>query len=96
LPARVVGEPAIGKLSGSAHDREVGLRLGVTAFLFLDEPAHGGLVEHLTHGHRPAIVDDVEQRLAACLDLGLGRPPFYVASLISHDLVFHHESGGAL
>ena len=84
LPAGVVGEPVVGQFASPAHDRQIGLHLGVTALGLLDEAAHGGLVEHLPDGHRPAVVDDGEQRLAAFLDLGLGgADALYVASLIN-------------
>ena len=73
LPAGIVGEPVVGEIARPAHDREVGLHLGVTALGLLDEAAHGGLIEHLAHRHRLAGIDDVKQGFAPCLDLGLGR-----------------------
>src|SRR5262245_33576528 len=84
LPSRVVGEPIVGQRPIAPHLGQVDLDLGVAGLGFLDEAANRGLIEHLPHGHRLALVDDREQSLASFLDFGLGRAvAFYGASLIS-------------
>lgn len=62
---------------------EIGLDLGVARLGLLDDAAHAGLVEHLAHGHRPHLTDNIQQEQPTNIDLGSGGPfPLYGASLI--------------
>src|SRR5262249_41952928 len=85
LPAGIVGEPVVGQVPGAPHQREIGLDFAVAALGLLDQAVDGGLVEDLPHRHRPAGGDDLQHRLAALLDLRLGRalPALYLASPVN-------------
>src|SRR6516162_2354635 len=78
LPASVVSEPVVRQFPSPAQHRQVGLHLDVAGLGLLDEVANGGLIEHLSHRHRLAVVNDDEQSLASCLDLGPHHQPFWL------------------
>lgn len=84
VAASVCCPPANHRTPASAtHLDEIGLNLVVARFSLLDDAAHGSLIKYLPDGHRLAGGGDLEQSRPALFDLGLCRPAFYGASLIS-------------
>src|SRR5208282_6007646 len=72
LPARSVSEPVVRQPTVHPHLRKIDLDFVVASLFLFDEAAHRRLIEDLPHGHGPLLGDDVQQGLAASLNLDLG------------------------